>query len=357
VQAGAGGAGLPGGYWLAAGDGGVFAFGDAPALGSASGLALNRPVVSIAPTPSGGGYWLATADGGVFTFGDAPFLGSEAGTALNAPVVAMTAPRSGARANLVDSTGAVTGRVNLSQQGGHTRVRVDARGLAPGFHGLHVHDVGTCTAPGFTSAGPHWNPDAGLHGGHGGDLPVLYARADGRAVADFTTDNFTVAQLVAADVAFVVHDRPDNYANIPATDVTTATGFSQRAYYYDSDPGAGVTLVAGAAPDTSGATGDAGARRLCGPLVAVAEGYRLAASDGGVFTFGGQTFFGSATDLGLNRPVVGMAAAPRGYWLAASDGGVFAFGDADFHGSTGGVALNQPVVGIAPSPSFAGYWL
>ncbi|HEX2698865.1 MAG TPA: hypothetical protein VHM89_01510 [Acidimicrobiales bacterium] len=64
------------GYWLVAADGGVFSFGDAPFLGSTGAMALNRPVVGMAGTPSGRGYWLVAADGGVFSFGDAPFLGS-----------------------------------------------------------------------------------------------------------------------------------------------------------------------------------------------------------------------------------------------------------------------------------------
>jgi hypothetical protein len=44
-----------------------------------------------------------------------------------------------------------------------------------------------------------------------------------------------------------------------------------------------------------------------------------------------------------------MAATPdgTGYWLVASDGGIFTFGDATFYGSKGGSPLNQPVIGIA----------
>jgi len=70
------------GYWIAAADGGVFTFGNAGYLGSlpailgAASLHLAAPIVGIAPTPSGEGYWLVGADGGVFTFGNAPFLGS-----------------------------------------------------------------------------------------------------------------------------------------------------------------------------------------------------------------------------------------------------------------------------------------
>ena len=61
---------------MVASDGGVFSFGDARFFGSMGGVALARPVVGMAATPSGGGYWLVASDGGVFTFGDAPFTGA-----------------------------------------------------------------------------------------------------------------------------------------------------------------------------------------------------------------------------------------------------------------------------------------
>ena len=88
-------------------------------------------------------------------------------------------------------------------------------------------------------------------------------------------------------------------------------------------------------------------------------GYWLAASDGGIFTFGDAAFFGSTGDLVLNKPVVGMVPTRSGlgYWLVASDGGVFAFGDALFYGSTGDIALNKPIVGMAATPTGDGYWL
>ena len=94
------------------------------------------------------------------------------------------------------------------------------------------------------------------------------------------------------------------------------------------------------------------------PTLAI-KGYWLVASDGGIFTYGGASFYGSAGSLHLNQPVVGMAATPdgKGYWLVASDGGIFAFGDAHFYGSTGSLHLNQPVVGMAAMPDGRGYWL
>ncbi|MFZ0248528.1 MAG: hypothetical protein WAL61_01185, partial [Acidimicrobiales bacterium] len=65
-------------------------------------------------------------------------------------------------------------------------------------------------------------------------------------------------------------------------------------------------------------------------------GYRLVASDGGIFGYD-AAFFGSAGGRHLNEPIVGMAPTPSGdgYWEVASDGGIFNYGDAKFLGSTG----------------------
>jgi hypothetical protein len=96
-----------------------------------------------------------------------------------------------------------------------------------------------------------------------------------------------------------------------------------------------------------------------GQLGANLGGYRLAASDGGVFTFGAFGFYGSMGGTPLNQPVVGLASNPvgPGYWLVAADGGIFSFGTSNFYGSTGAIRLNQPVVGMAPTPDGRGYWL
>jgi hypothetical protein len=84
------------GGWVAAADGGVFAFGDAKFYGSMGAVRLNQPIVGIAATPGGHGYWLVARDGGIFSFGDARFAGSTGDIRLNQPIVAMAASSTGA---------------------------------------------------------------------------------------------------------------------------------------------------------------------------------------------------------------------------------------------------------------------
>ena len=110
--------------------------------------------------------------------------------------------------------------------------------------------------------------------------------------------------------------------------------------------------------------GSTGNVRLNQPIITMVTtrdggGYWLVASDGGIFAFGNAHFYGSTGGMHLNQPIVGMArtASGHGYWLVARDGGIFAFGDAHFYGSTGGIHLNQPIVGMARTASGNGYWL
>ncbi|HEX3947407.1 MAG TPA: L,D-transpeptidase family protein, partial [Acidimicrobiales bacterium] len=95
------------GYWLVAGDGGIFAFGDATFYGSTGSTALNQPVVGMAATPDGRGYWLVAGDGGIFAFGDAAFSGSTGSTTLDQPVVGMAATPDGRGYWLVAADGGI----------------------------------------------------------------------------------------------------------------------------------------------------------------------------------------------------------------------------------------------------------
>lgn len=125
-------------------------------------------------------------------------------------------------AMLVTSTGAPAGRATATEVAGGLRFTLDATGLPPGPHGAHVHMVGRCDAPDFTSAGTHWNPTAMKHGTlnpqgpHLGDLPNLVIDSGGRGAIGATIPGATMAGLLDADGAtMMVHAAGDDLRTDP----------------------------------------------------------------------------------------------------------------------------------------------
>lgn len=105
-------------------------------------------------------------------------------------------------------------------------LRVKVSGLAPGAHGIHIHAVGKCEGPAFTTAGGHLNPSGHQHGkdnpmgSHLGDLPnvTIDRHGNGELAQALTVDAATLrAQLADADgAAVVVHADPDDYRTDPS---------------------------------------------------------------------------------------------------------------------------------------------
>jgi hypothetical protein len=156
-----------GGYWLVAGDGGVFAYGDATYAGSTGAMRLNQPIVGMAPTPTGRGYWLVAADGGIFSFGDAAFYGSTGAMRLNAPIVGMAATPSGHGYWLVASDGGIFSFGDAAFRGSTGAMR------------LNSPIAGMAAAPGGTG---YW-----LVGSDGGVFTFGTATYRGSAVSRFGT--------------------------------------------------------------------------------------------------------------------------------------------------------------------------
>ena len=140
------------------------------------------------------------------------------------PTVGLTAA-----ATLKSPSGDTIGTVTFRQVAAGVLVAVEARGLAPGGHAFIIHETGACT-PDFDAAGDHFNPTDAEHGfihpnwsrgeatgGHGGDLPNIYAASDGSARADFFTEGITLDVGPRHSVfdddgsAIIVHEKPDAY--------------------------------------------------------------------------------------------------------------------------------------------------
>ena len=133
------------------------------------------------------------------------------------------------QAVLVNAQGAQIGRVDLRQGATGLLIKVEASGLTPGWHGIHIHATGTCEAP-FTSSGAHINhaePKAphGLlnpNGPDDGDLPNIYAGADGMVNAEL----FTTHARISAEgpgqwlwdqdgSAIIIHANADDHSTQP----------------------------------------------------------------------------------------------------------------------------------------------
>jgi superoxide dismutase, Cu-Zn family len=93
-----------------------------------------------------------------------------------------------------------------------------------GVYGAHVHSVGRCEGPGFTSAGPHWNPTTRQHGRlnamgtHHGDLPNLTVGQDGIVMETYPLSGTARGDggLLDADgAAFIIHASPDDERTDP----------------------------------------------------------------------------------------------------------------------------------------------
>lgn len=135
-----------------------------------------------------------------------------------------------ARATLVNGTAGAAGTAVFRQGPTGVVIRIEATGLTPGWHGLHLHAVGRCEGPKFTSAGSHVKHGgaAAVHGllnpegPESGDLPNLFAGVDGRGFAEvFTTDAALVdgaagANLLDADgAAILIHALADDHTTQP----------------------------------------------------------------------------------------------------------------------------------------------
>ena len=126
-------------------------------------------------------------------------------------------------AELKNSSGQTVGAVTLTEAPKGVVMKVEAKGLSAGWHGLHFHEKGDCSKSDFTSAGGHVHgPAAPVHGllnpkaNDLGDLPNLHAGQDGTASAEVFSSVVTLKALRDADgSAVVIHANPDDHMTQP----------------------------------------------------------------------------------------------------------------------------------------------
>jgi Cu-Zn family superoxide dismutase len=156
----------------------------------------------------------------------------------NAATGAGPAEANSANADIKDAGGVTVARATATEVDGGISIVVNATGVSAGTHGVHVHTVGRCDAPDFTTAGGHWNPGSTMHGvenphgPHAGDMPNLIVGADGHGHLAIKLPAGTLDGMLDADgAALVIHAGPDDLKTDPAgnSGARIACGVFQRA--------------------------------------------------------------------------------------------------------------------------------
>jgi Cu-Zn family superoxide dismutase len=129
---------------------------------------------------------------------------------------------------LSDAQGNSVGAAEFTEAQDGVHIFLVARELAPGEHGIHIHETGECTPPNFQSADAHFNPGGKHHGlenpegPHTGDLPNLVASNNGNAVYETIINSVTLTPsgdtslFHSGGTSLVIHAKADDQMTDPA---------------------------------------------------------------------------------------------------------------------------------------------
>ncbi|MFN3960580.1 MAG: superoxide dismutase family protein [Parvularculaceae bacterium] len=155
---------------------------------------------------------------------------------LTAPEPLAPSTWNGVAARFIDTAGKQAGEAVIVDAKDGVLLRLRVEGLTPGWHGAHIHMTGTCddASAGFKASGSHFDPENHEHGlenpagAERGDLPNIFAGADGRATVEFYRANLHLnpSEQAASEIgpfplldddgfAIIIHANPDDHLTQP----------------------------------------------------------------------------------------------------------------------------------------------
>jgi len=132
-----------------------------------------------------------------------------------------------AKADIYNIRGEKIGTATLSQVPDGVRIGLEVSKLSPGMHGIHIHAVGKCDPPDFSTAGPHLNPQSKKHGlqnpegPHAGDIPNFTVGGKSNTRDTVIATGVTLSDgphsvFTGGGTALVVHAKADDGKTDPA---------------------------------------------------------------------------------------------------------------------------------------------